>query len=572
MRQFWVTLLCICLGHGAQAQEGLISPKAARTEPWLGMNLAALRDYQPQRPVIDVMKNARVWFGHLPGQWGGWDEADLRAAGALDDHGWPLFVPDAITGISTVLLVDLPEGASGLAGNYRLRHEGEGRLEISGRIGGQRRRGRSEIWFSYSPGPGLVHLTITQTNRDDPIRNIEIVHEDHIAAHDAGALFNPDWLARIDGMAVLRFMNFMRTNHATIAQWDDRPKIEDYVWTTNGLPLEALIRLANETGIEPWFNIPHLADDEFITRMAQMIREDLDPDLRAWIEFSNETWNYDFPQARAAAAAAEARWGDSNLWQAWNAMRATQMVQIFDQVFEGQEHRLHRVLATQTGWLGLEDQLEARRWRAEDPANPFPPDLFDAYGITGYFSAGLGSDPKAALTRQWLNDARADAEIAGTAQGLSGDRLEAFIRAESHAMLTPKLIEELLDGRHSGDDTDTLSQFFRVTLPYHMDVAERWGLELVAYEGGTHLVGVGPLTDDDLLTDLFIDVNFSDGMGHAYSRLLEGWFAAGAGQFVHYSDITTPTRWGSFGVLRHLDDHNPRWQALVGFDPEAVAR
>lgn len=565
-------LCCIGLAYGAPAQEQLTSPQTAGTAPWLGMNPAALRDYQPQRPVIDVMKNARVWLGHLPGQWGGWTEADLRAIGALDENGWPLFVPEQITGISTVLLVDLPEEAIGLAGNYRLRYEGAGRLEISGRIGGQRRRGRNEIWFSYSPGPGLVQLTISQTDREDPIRNIEIVHEKHIAIHDAGALFNPDWLARIEGMAVLRYMNFTRTNSATFSRWEERPKMEDYVWTNNGLPLEALIRLANETGIEPWFNIPHLADDDFITQMAQMIHQKLDPDLRAWIEFSNETWNYIFPQADAAAAAAEARWGDSNLWQEWNAMRAAQMVQIFDKVFEGAEHRLYRVLSTHTGWLGLEEQLEARRWRAEDPANPFPPDLFDAYGITGYFSAGLGSEPKSALTRQWLDDARADAEIAGAAQGLSGERLKAFTRAESHATLIPKLIEELFDGRHSGNDTDTLAHFFRVTLPYHMDVADRWGLELVAYEGGTHLVGVGPVTDDDLLTDLFIEVNFSEGMGLAYSRLLEGWFAAGAGQFVHYSDITTPTRWGSFGVLRHLDDHNPRWQALVGFDPEAVAR
>ena len=564
-------VIALGIATSAQAEAPLQSPAAAGTEPWLGLNTARLSDYQPQRAVIDVMKNARTWVGHRPGQWGGWDEEDLRDAGALDDNGWPRFVPDALESIAALMLVDLPEEATGLAGNYRLRHEGSGRLEISGRIGGTRRRGREEIWFSYTPGPGFVQVAIRQIDPDDPIRNIEIVHEDHIAAYEAGAIFNPDWLARIDGVTVLRFMNFMRTNSSTLQHWQDRPQMDDHVWTRKGLPLEALIALANTTGIEPWFNVPHLADDDFIEQMARMIHDRLDPDLRAWIEFSNETWNHDFAQARAALEAAEARWGNSNLWQEWNAMRAAQMVQIFDTVYVDDPDRLKRVLATQTGWLGLEEQLEARHWRAEDPANPFPPDLFDAYAITGYFSAHLGHEPKSDLTRAWLDAAREAAAEAGAAQGLNDAALEDFIRSESHANLIPKLIEELRDGRHSGDDTDSIAHFLRDILPYHIDVAKRWGLELVAYEAGTHLVGVGPVVEDEHLTDLFIATNFSDGMGQLYTKLLEGWHAAGAGQFVHYSDVTHPSRWGSWGALRHLDDHNPRWQALVGFDPGADA-
>lgn len=251
-------------------------------------------------------------------------------------------------------------------------------------------------------------------------------------------------------------------------------------------------------------------------------------------------------------------------------MRAAQMVQIFDRVFDGQRDRLVRVLATQTGWHGLENQLLAPSWQAEDPANPAPPTLFDAYAITGYFSALLGNDEKVDMTRGWLRDATMLAEEEGRAQGLSGSELAEFTRSRAHDILRPRMIAELRDGAISGDRRNTVASFLDTDLPYHRDVADRWGLDLVAYEGGTHLVGVGPHMEDADLTALFIDVNYSQGMADLYTMLLEGWVAGGGGLFAHFTDIRAPGRWGSFGALRHLDDHNPRWDALVGFDPARV--
>lgn len=562
-------IVAILLPLTASAQN-LSAPSDTGAAPWLGINMTELRDYQPQRPFIDVMKTARAWYAHLPGQWGGWEEADLIAAGALGPHGWPTFVPEDVTGISTLFLVDLAEDTGGVAGNYRLTHDGDGRIDLGGRVGGVRRSGLRELWFSFTPGEGGVELTIRDTDPDNPIRNIEIVHQDHIAAHARGELLNPDWRARMDGMKLLRFMAWQNTNYATWAHWQDRPLPEDYTWTPRGVPLEILIDVANDVGTEPWFNIPHLADDEYIEAMAEMIRDRLDPDLTAWIEFSNETWNWSFPQATASADAAEARWGNRDLWQEWNAMRAAQMVQIFDRVFADAPGRLKRVLATQTGWLGLEDQLEARHWQAESPDNPAPPSLFDAYAITGYFSGILGTPEAAPMVHDWLSQARAEARAKGTAQGLTGTELDDFTRSESHRILEPKLTEDLLDGRHSRDPRGTVTRIITHYLPYHMAVADRWGLELVAYEGGTHLLGLGEVMNDSDLTALFVDFNYSEGMGQLYTALLEGWYAGGGGIFVQYSDIRRANRWGSFGALRHVLDDNPRWNALVGFDPSTV--
>ena len=59
------------------------------------------------------MKTARPWVGHLPGQWGGWTEADLARAGALDANGWPTA---ADNGYSLILTAANPAQAQGYAG------------------------------------------------------------------------------------------------------------------------------------------------------------------------------------------------------------------------------------------------------------------------------------------------------------------------------------------------------------------------------------------------------------------------------------------------------------------------
>jgi hypothetical protein len=85
------------------------------------------------------------------------------------------------------------------------------------------------------------------------------------------------------------------------------------------------------------------------------------------------------------------------------------------------------------------------------------------------------------------------------------------------------------------------------------------------YEGGTHVAGVGAWVDNDRLTDFFIHLNFSDGMGALYTELLNGWEAAGGTLFNAFVDVSEPTKWGSWGLLRHLDDSTPRHDAVVDF-------
>ena len=76
------------------------------------------------------------------------------------------------------------------------------------------------------------------------------------------------------------------------------------------------------------------------------------------------------------------------------AMRSAEIMGVWSEVFADAPDRLVRIVAVQTGWLGLEDQiLNAPLVLAE--GKPAPVGSFDAYAVTGYFSAMLGSEGKA---------------------------------------------------------------------------------------------------------------------------------------------------------------------------------
>jgi hypothetical protein len=101
------------------------------------------------------------------------------------------------------------------------------------------------------------------------------------------------------------------------------------------------------------------------------------------------------------------------------------------------------------------------------------------------------------------------------------------------------------------------------TWPYHRRAASAHGLQLVAYEGGTHIVGQGSVTEDEQITNFLIEYSYSPEMAGLYRDLLAGWREVDGTLFMHFVDVAGPSKWGSWGALRTLYDNNPRWDALV---------
>jgi hypothetical protein len=514
---------------------GTIPESAGVVAPGIGFGLAEVADWSVAQPFLDVMKTARPWIGHLPGQWGGWGHEELAAGGWLDAQGWPLAVPPELSGIATLILTDLPDWAAGVAGRYVLTHQGRGTLKVEGRATvAQAASGR--VVFDYTPGQGGVLITIAATDRADPIRAIRVVRQDREALLDQGEIFNPDWLARIQGARLVRFMDWMRTNGSSLSRWEDRPRPDDYTWTKDGVPVEVMLALANRLQAHPWFTIPHLAEDALVRGYAEAVRDGLDPGLVAHVEYSNEVWNLMFPQARWAEDQAAARWNQQWKWVQFYALRAVEVADIWADVFRASPDRLVRVLATQTGWKGLEaDILTAPLVMAE--GRPAPYTSFDAYAVTGYFAGAVGQPEHESLLRGWL--------------------------AAGEAEATARALEEMRDGRHSGKVSDSLTGLVGDLFPYHARVAQEHGLRLMMYEGGTHVVAMGPMQDDPAVTGFLERLNYDPGMGALYRDLVAGWQAVSDAPFNAFVDVMQPSRWGSWGALRHLGDDNPRWRALA---------
>jgi hypothetical protein len=540
------------------------APQPARQPlPPMAVNPAGITDWSTQAPFLDHFKTARPWIGHLPRQWGGVTAEELREAGYLDANGWPTAIPPELGSIGTVILTDLPETASSLTGRYVLRFQGSGIVEVAGRAQNVR-YGKQEVRFDFTPGPGPVVIMIQRTGRDgDYVRNITVVKEADQTAYDQGGLFNPLWLDRIDGFEVLRMMNWMDINNSDQTGWEDRPQLTDYTWAQKGVPVEVMLSLANTLGADPWFTMPHKADDIYVREFARLVEQGLDEDLRAYVEYSNEVWNWQFQQAAWADAQAKARWGGENLWMQFYGGRAAEIAQIWSAVFGDNSPRLVRVLSTQTGWLGLEEQLlKAPMWQAEQPDRQEPAAYFDAYAVTGYFGGILGTRERAGDLRAWLAESRAQASAIAADRGLETEAATAFVERHQYDVASAQAAAELRDGLISGDMSDTLTDLLSRVLPYHADVAAQHGLDLIMYEGGTHVVGLGPLVDDAELTNFFIHFNYTPEMGALYQELLTGWTELGGQLFNVFVDVSAPGKWGSWGALRTLSDDNPRWDAV----------
>jgi len=526
--------------------------------PALAVGLYGISDWSTQHPFLDLMKSSRGWVGNAGNTWATLTTDELRAGGYLDENDWPLRIPEEVDRIVTVVLTDQPEAADSLRGDYVMTYDGSGDLRLAGRA----KRVRQEdgrVTFSYGPGEGVVTLSITRIDPEDPIRNIVILREDHIPLHEAGALFNPDFLDRIEDMRAVRFMDWMSTNGSAVSAWSDRPRMELASWSDSGVPVEVMVRLANVIGADPWFNMPHQADDDYVRRFASVVKRDLDPRLRAYVEYSNEVWNHGFAQAGWARAQAEALWGPSETgWMQFYGMRAAQIMDIWSAVFAADaDARLVRVVATHTGWPGLEEQILTAPL-AFLQLGDMPVGSFDAYAVTGYFGYEIGGEEMARRMDGWLDSSQELARTTGEADGLQRVALREFIKRTRFDRAFQPVAEALEQG--------ALRQLVDEIFPYHAGVARKNGLQLIMYEGGSHLVGQGARVDDERLTAFFVTFSYTPEMARLYEILLAGWVEAGGVLFNAFVDVGPPTKWGSWGALRHLDDQNPRWDMLMAYN------
>lgn len=512
----------------------------------LGTNISGIADYSTQLPFIDEFRAARPWIPQCvesdPGCTNGWDTQEFDRLD-LDEHNWVKSLPAAadppiFTRVGTLLFREIQGDYPG--GQYVVLYEGEGTIEYQ--FDAQKDEARSQPGrdvINVTPSDAGIYIVITATDPNQTGNYLRNFHVVPIASESTfkTEIFNPVFLDRLDRFQALRFMDWMKTNDSTQTAWGDRPKVEDATYALKGVPVEIMVTLANRLHADPWFNLPIQATDEYIREFAQVVKDQLDPNLRVYVELSNEVWNWQFSQAHYAQEQGKARWGEQDDgYMQWYGMRSAQMAELWKQIFADQPaDRLQTIIGTQTVWRGLEAAaLDCPLWVAEGHAPCHA--SASLYAIAGYFSGNLSQTENQAAVEALLNES-------------DGGFEKAFAQLERGGVLP------------AHGYSDSLVGVFDL-FAYHLNVAKRRNLQLVVYEGGQHLVSA----NDEKLTNFFLALNRDRRMGELYRQLLQGWKDAGGSLFMNFSDIGAWSRWGSWGVLEHVNQaHSPRYDALMQF-------
>lgn len=286
-----------------------------------------------------------------------------------------------------------------------------------------------------------------------------------------------------------------------------------------------MMDLANRLKADPWVCMPHLADDEYVREFAKLVKARLDPSLKVVVEFSNEVWNGMFEQARWAERLAKER-GIGPSERPWEgraqlfARRSVEIFRIWEEVFGGRE-RLVRALAWQAagGSYWSDGMLLAQTRGAAD---------VDALAIAPYVSMNVP-------------------ERSDEADALTADKVAAWT------------VEQVLDHVEQKALPECMGW-----IREQKAVADKYGVRLVCYEAGQHLVGVGGGENNEALAKLLHAANRHPRMGGVYEKYLAGWKDAGGDLIALFSSIGTWSKWGSWGLGEYYDsrpEEYPKWAA-----------
>ncbi len=496
----------------------------------VGINLDNVNDYTPNWMFTDAFQHSRQWISH---SFNTVTQTQDFNGGAFipvqtDANGWPTQLATWTNAhghlmqqrLGTLMFRELDGKYP--AGTYRVEWDGTGdvvfNFDARETSRGRTADGHNFALLNVTPGSGGIYLGINSMSSTDPIRDIHVWLPDYNGQSFAGqrwqpganfSPFHPLYKERIDNFGILRFMQTQETVTSDIVSWSDRRDASDARQSSggngpmaNGISVEHMVQLANELDADPWFNMPHMADDNFVRNFASYVRDNLEPGLTAYVEWSNEVWNYAPGFETYYWIADQTRLPENAGLTHWQiaGREAARDMNIWSDVFAGQTDRIVRT----AGGFAVNPWITERI--IENMGGSF-----DAIAIAPYFGpsdAQRASYSASTTVDQVLNDMRGN--IAFSAQ-------------------------MTLNHQRLADD-------------YSVRLGR--DIQVVAYEGGPHLNGnnaayqnaLFQATKDPRMADITRD----------YLRMQN---ATGLDAYVHYklTDRDRATQYGLFGVLLAQD-------------------
>jgi len=459
----------------------------------LGINLASVTNWSPQIVFNDVFKSAKL-------------------------------VKVSPTETKAVMMIAIDGHFP--SGEYTVLYDGEGTIEYL----------RDPKLVSKEPGREVINvqankgieLRLHETNPNNPIRNVRVIMPGYEDTYQKQPFYLP-FLEKLKNFKTLRFMDLMRTNGNKSfgnVTWANRSKVTDLTQRgEKGVALEYLIDLANALNIDPWFNVHHSATDDYVQGMAQLIKDRLNPNLKATIEYSNEVWNTSFNQSSYATSQGKARGyatGSANARSRFYAQRSAEVFQIFDSVFGASApDRLIKTMGSNHQNTG--DSKQILDWEVEDAngnkTGKKAYEYADTFAVAPYWGHSF-SNPTGPIT-------------------MTLDQFFDALRDEIYGKIQSKTIAQA-------------------------EIANTRGLRLVAYEGGQHLVA----HSNPEAEAFFHAANRDPRMMQLYLEDLLIWKAAGGTQYTSFTFVKPYDRYGSWGILEWMDQDvttAPKYQALLDF-------
>ncbi len=404
----------------------------------------------------------------------------------------------------------------------------------------------------------------------------------------ANVIFNPDYLRFLREFKVIRMMNLMEASHGKntcdtddgcpdqVDEWANRATLSDSVWggtarskftERNGVPVEVIVKLANTLQRDIWVNMPHSANNEFVTEFSKYVAANLSNSIKLYLEYSNEIWNSGFTgQAYVATKGKQLgldsvpenfqRFCDGKTEEEQNrlrcgkyfaglryySLRSVEFFNIWKEQFAGNTDRFTRVLGTSQG-----DKI-----RTEEMIKYVGQTEVDAIAMAPYFFGCTVKTGSCANAPKVLADATTVDDVF--------DIVDQTIEQDPSA----------LDG--------TIAK-----IKNQLDITSKYNVKLITYEGGQHLttsvMGAAGLSEPekDTFRALFKATNRDPRMKQRYEKLLNAWKGfsdQGTTLFTLYTLPQSYYRHGNWGLKEHLNksrDESPKYDAVMGFQ-ESVGK
>lgn len=453
----------------------------------MSAGLERVRDYSRSNAFADVVRQARK-FGSAEAPWDG--------TAPVDSDGWP-------TGDFGVVLMANVADMAAIDGVYKVSFECATTPTINptgATIANLQRDPISGVVTADAVfPPGASHFMLGFTGTQGGVRRLRVMRP----GCEPSQQFTQPFLDHVARFRTLRFMDWTLTNGSTSRDWSDRTRPTDALYTAkSGVSWEACIDLCNAVGADCWVNVPHMATDSYVASLAALLKQRLAPGLKAYVEYSNEVWNYSYEQANwnRSEAIAEVGAGSSPLnfdastnpgyWALRRiAKRSMEIGEIFENVY-GPGSRGEKFRVVYAAQMGSPNTLRQGLKMIEAAFGP-PRNYFDAFAGAPYFTLG------------------------------------------QFASAPDPTVEQVLQG--FGESIDRVATSFQFEV--HAALAKWHGVEYMSYEGGPDTFGGNGIEAKRL-------ASYDPRMRDLCVRYVREWQRHGLGEFCWY--VGGASSWRSY--------------------------